>query len=169
MVQGFRGDRGGTRTTARFRRARDRGRAPCTDARGGGAATHRTSIPVAGSALHGAWTAAGTGGNPRAGRAHAGSHGARPCRGAAKPGRLLPAPCRCKSVPRTPAGRRVKHRRPAGRRAPAGGRGACAMFAKVISKVKPSQESRQLISTLFKIATDNAKELLSGFGVGAPP
>ena len=45
----------------------------------------------------------------------------------------------------------------------------CAMFAKVISKVKPSQESRQLISMLFKIATDNAKELLSGFGVGAPP
>ena len=45
----------------------------------------------------------------------------------------------------------------------------CAMFARIISTVKSSQESRQLISMLFKMATDNAGKLLGGFGVGAPP
>ena len=45
----------------------------------------------------------------------------------------------------------------------------CAKFARLISKVKSSQESRRLISMLFKMATDKAVKLLVEFGVDAPP
>ena len=45
----------------------------------------------------------------------------------------------------------------------------CIKFAKIIPKLTPSQESQQLISTLFRIATENAGKLLEGFGVSAPP
>ena len=45
----------------------------------------------------------------------------------------------------------------------------CAKFARLISKVKSSQESRQLVSLLFKMATDKAVKLLVELGVDAPP
>lgn len=45
----------------------------------------------------------------------------------------------------------------------------CIKFAKIIPKLKPSQESQQLISTLFRIATENAGKLLEWYGVSAPP
>ena len=44
----------------------------------------------------------------------------------------------------------------------------CAKFARLISKVKSSRESRRLISMLFKMATDKAVKSLVEYGVGAP-